>query len=400
MRYSNTLLEFKMTLLMPLLAILFTACGSYQQSSYYDNDGIYGETEPVYRNQDSYSNTQRTDYPKQNPQDVNNDAVLYENYFGQKAQQYEEMLNNSDAVFTDIDGYSSLTLQDSLDIADAINYRYENGYAGWGDNPQTTSINIYSNNGWGLGWNNWGWNNWGWNRWNNWGWNNWGWGGYNPYWGPGWGWGGFYGPGWAWGWNNWGWNNWGWNGWAYNNYWYNGWNRSYARTNSRRGYYSRNAVAGRSGVTGRNGYTRSRNSTYSRSYSRNGYSRSRDGAYNRSYNRNGVSRRNYSRGYSNSANIGARGRGRTPGAVRSSGRNYRQNNNGGGYRSYQRGNSSSGQNPRYSGSRNSSPRSGGSVRSSGGGGRSSGGSVRSSGGGGRSSGGGGGRGRSGGRGRN
>jgi hypothetical protein len=189
---SNTYVRLKILLLIPFSTLLFTACGSYQQSSYYDNDGIYGDTEPIYRPQENNS-TSRNTVPQQQTTTQqtttqNNDAVLYENYFGQKAQQYEQMLNNTEEVFTDIDGYTSLTLQDSIDIATDINNRYENGYAGWGDNPSTTSINIYDNS-WGWGWGGLGWNNWGWGL----GWNNWGWG-------PGWN-----NWGWGLGWNNWGW---------------------------------------------------------------------------------------------------------------------------------------------------------------------------------------------------
>ena len=38
-----------------LLAILTTSCGSYQNSSYYDNDGVYGSDRPNTQTENKYS---------------------------------------------------------------------------------------------------------------------------------------------------------------------------------------------------------------------------------------------------------------------------------------------------------------------------------------------------------
>ena len=175
-----------------LLALLLTSCGSYQNTSYYDNDGVYGNDEKPKVKQESNENSQ-----------------YYKDYFS-------SLKNENDQVFTDVENYSSYndTIKKTADNTQVVNE-----YSGWGSNPDNVTVNIY-NNGWNNGWygNNWGWNNWGWNNgWygNNWGWNNWGWN--NGWYGNNWGWNSWYGPSWGWGYgynpyygyygNNWGWNN-------------------------------------------------------------------------------------------------------------------------------------------------------------------------------------------------
>jgi len=182
-----------------LIGILITSCGSYQQASYYDNDGIY-----------SSSNKQVTTNNKQAV--VKKTDNTYANYFGEKANEYNDILENE--IFTDVDSYYSNQLNDSTDVAlqtDYINQNNNyNGTAGWGENPTNVSINIHDNWGWNNAgfFNNWGWgnagfyNNWGyggygWNRfyspwrnrgfYNNWGYGygfNYGWGGYNSFYCP------------------------------------------------------------------------------------------------------------------------------------------------------------------------------------------------------------------------
>ena len=183
-----------------MAVILLVSCGSYQQASYYDDDGIYSSREPVVR------------VEKQSAEGVRarqQESDIYGDYFGQKASEYGEILDEE--IFTDIDGYSSQIQNDSIPLGEQTDYFANNntyiGNPGWGDNPTNLTINVYDNWGWGggLGWG-WGWNDpWLWNGWGwgglgwGWGWNNWGW--------NRWGWGGL---GWGWGWNNWGWNRWGW----------------------------------------------------------------------------------------------------------------------------------------------------------------------------------------------
>ena len=40
---------------MGIVAILTTSCGSYQNSSYYDNDGVYGSERPVNQTENKYT---------------------------------------------------------------------------------------------------------------------------------------------------------------------------------------------------------------------------------------------------------------------------------------------------------------------------------------------------------
>ncbi|OYX81023.1 MAG: hypothetical protein B7Y83_17715, partial [Flavobacteriales bacterium 32-34-25] len=149
-----------------LLSLFMVSCGSYQNSSYYESDGIYGAS----ANRNVEQNSPSANY--------------YRDYFNSLQSDSE-----TSEVITDIDKYSD------FDSADNDSYP---SYAGWGNNQTGTIINVYPDY-WGMnsgfGWNNWGWNNyWGMNYgfgWNNWGWNNWGWNN----------WGMNYGFGW----NNWGW---------------------------------------------------------------------------------------------------------------------------------------------------------------------------------------------------
>lgn len=253
--------KYSINLLLALFGFLMVSCGSYQQASYYDSDGIY--TDAPQR-----VTTERYQQPPAQRRAVKDDQNVYGNYFGQKAQEYGEILDSE--IFTDVDSYAAATAQDSLDLDAEDNYYYDpnntyEGYAGWGDNATRVNINIYDDWGWGgfgygLGYPwvygnfGWGWNNpWRWNYgwgWNNWGWNNWGWG-FNY----GWGW-----NNWGWGWNNW--------GWGYPGYWgsfyghpYYGYGRGYygyggyAWNRSRRGFYdtsiAANAVRGRSNLNTR-----------------------------------------------------------------------------------------------------------------------------------------------------
>ena len=204
-----------------LILVAVTSCGSYQNKSYYDNDGIYDN------NQTSKKTTE------------NSESNKYKEYFGSLNKENEE-------VFTNVENYSSNddSTNNSAQVEDN-----KNNYGSWGSNASdNVTVNIYGNNMSGFGyWNNWYGANLGWNSWygSNWGWNNWG---FNNFYGPNWGWNSWYGP--SWGFNNWGFNNfygpnWGWNSGYYNNY-------NYAHSNGRRnlnGGYNSGAVyysAGRS----------------------------------------------------------------------------------------------------------------------------------------------------------
>ncbi|WP_147321474.1 MULTISPECIES: hypothetical protein [unclassified Arenibacter] len=250
-----------------LLISVLISCGSYQQASYYDNDGIYSNNSEQVRVTEQRPRAQQP-APKPN---------AYGDYFGQKANDYGEILDSE--VFTDVDGYYSDMETDSLNYDQDLSYNAPNndynGYGSWGDNATNVNINIYDDWGWGGAPFTWGYggfygglyggfyNPWRWNRFGyGYGWNDWGWGGYGW---NNWGWGGY-------GWNNWGWGGYGWGGYYYpyhysRNRFGNFYNRSYAYNASRRGVYNSNtrlrstALSGRSNITAdRTGSSRYRSS--------------------------------------------------------------------------------------------------------------------------------------------
>lgn len=172
-------------------ALLFlVSCGSYQNSSFYEDD-INSNRQARVEN--------------------NSNARVYKQYFRSISEENAEVL-------TDVDNYKSPN--DSIVVVE----RRNNG--GWGSNPTVVNVNVYDNS--------WGWNNWGWNM-------GFGWGGwYDPFWGPGWGmgwnnwgWGGGFGWGGGWGWNNWGWGG-GWNNWCAPGWGFNNWQHGHALNTGRR----------------------------------------------------------------------------------------------------------------------------------------------------------------------
>ncbi len=192
MIYSLSLSRIRTATLIAISGILVVSCGSYQQASYYDNDGIYED--------DNVRVVERA------PQQVkkNKEHDQYSDYFGQKADEYGEILDSE--VFTDVDSYSSESEYDSIPQKGELTdyYNSENnydGYGGWGDNATDVSINIYGGIGYGYA------SPWFYNSWNYWGYggyyNPWyrgygyGYHGYNPWrygYGYGYGWGGYYNP--------------------------------------------------------------------------------------------------------------------------------------------------------------------------------------------------------------
>ena len=227
---TNRIFQLKTLRLLSLVVVTITivSCGSYQNSSYYDDDGVYGP-----------DNSEKAKRIVQNETYTGSNSSSY-------AQQFKSMKEEfgPTEVLTDVDNYKS--------TPDTV-YVQENGsrYGGWGEN-QTSNItlNVYGNSGWyGNGWygNGWGYNNWwygngwGWNNFygngwygNGWGFNNWYGGYYGPYWGNGFYggyYGGYYGNGWY-------------NGW-YGNGWY-GVGRNIVHNNGPRGgYINNNGNSGR-----------------------------------------------------------------------------------------------------------------------------------------------------------
>jgi hypothetical protein len=184
---TNRIFQLKTLRFLSLIVgtITVVSCGSYQNSSYYDDDGVYGP-----------DNSDKAKRVVQNE----TSSGSYSNAYAQQFKSMKEEFGPTE-VLTDVDNYKS--------APDTV-YVQENGtrYGGWGENPTNNNIVIVNDN---WGWNNWGWNNWGMN---------------------GWGWNGWYG-------NNWGMNGWGWNG------WYGGGRNVVINNGPRGGYINNNGNSGR-----------------------------------------------------------------------------------------------------------------------------------------------------------
>jgi uncharacterized membrane protein YgcG len=247
------------------LSAFVISCGSYQNSSYYDNDGVYGSSEkPVYQKREV----------------VSTNGSQYENQFKEMKQAY------GNETFTNVDNYTSV--QDTVKKATE---NQQQQYADWGQNTANNTTIIYVNDNWG--WNNWGMYNglgWGWNGFygNNWGWcgNNLGYN--NGFYGNNWGWNGYYGNNFGWN-NGWGWNNWGYNSWyggfcsPYNNWGWGGYNNYYGNGYYGNGYYDNGYGRGvavnngsRGSSRGTNAYPTGRNSGTDNS---NAYNNNNTGRY-------------------------------------------------------------------------------------------------------------------------
>ncbi|HKK12214.1 MAG TPA: hypothetical protein VJ945_05255, partial [Flavobacteriaceae bacterium] len=138
---------------------ILASCGSYQYVGY-DNDGIYGSEDVGYE-QPSYNETPNA-----------NNSSYYKNYFAEKSQQFENIPQEG-AIFTDIDSYQG----DYDEVQDST---YVSGYAGWGEDSDDVTINVYPSYASSYWWYRpYAWNYWyrpynsyyGWSYY-----------GYNPYW--------------------------------------------------------------------------------------------------------------------------------------------------------------------------------------------------------------------------
>lgn len=124
-----------------LMSILIASCGSYQNSSYYDSDGIYGNSEP--------KSVEKVTQ--------NNSSNHYKEYFNSLKN------NQSTEIFTNTDNYKT-----SNDTIQKLNQNY----ADWGSDSRNNTVTIYTNP-WnfslGFGWGfpsyyyGWGTYNYGWN---------------------------------------------------------------------------------------------------------------------------------------------------------------------------------------------------------------------------------------------
>nr|WP_315258039.1 hypothetical protein [uncultured Flavobacterium sp.] len=234
---TNALITRKTALntLIVFLGLIITSCGSYQNSSYYDSDGIYstnGEKVVVKNNENAQT------------------SVQYKQYFN----SLQSTGGSSDEIFTDVNSYGS-----DYNVENDSIQAPSTGYASWGSSPQETIITVYPDSYWSVGF---------------------GWG--YPYYGYGYSYGyPYYGYGWGYPHYGWGYPSYGWDypGYGYPGY---GYATPYSYNHSRRG-------SSYAGTYNNGSYTRNynaRNNAYSRN---NSYTRSN--TYNRSsnYNRNSTS---------------------------------------------------------------------------------------------------------------
>src|SRR5690606_38583272 len=121
-KYINSV-KFTYITLSSILVVILTSCGSYQSSSYYD-DGIYGE--------DNYSQEVETPAQRNTVAAKKSSPNIYQNYFKETSDQIQ-YVQEQDDVFTDVDSYSSTSVNDSMDIAQNYDYYDYNtgGNAGW-----------------------------------------------------------------------------------------------------------------------------------------------------------------------------------------------------------------------------------------------------------------------------
>lgn len=249
---TNALITWKTPLyfLIGLLGLAVTSCGSYQNSSYYDKDGVYstnGEQVVVKDNQ------------------PNSASVQYKQYFSSL-----QSTGNSDEIFTDVNSYGS-----DYNVENDSIQTSSTGYASWGSAPTETTVTVYPDTYWSVGF---------------------GWG--YPYYGyPYYGYGYPYYPYYGWGYPGYGWG--GYPGYGYPGYGYGYYHphaTPYAYNYSRRGSsyggnynratpyarnsgsnYARNNVSNRNSIYSRNGvtnratptFTNRNSSTTSRNYSQN-----------------------------------------------------------------------------------------------------------------------------------
>src|SRR6187402_887290 len=149
------------------LSLGVSSCGSYQNSSYNDNDGVYSANGEKVATKDNQQNSA---------------SIQYKQYFSSL-----QSTSGSDEIFTDVNSYGSDYVEnDSIQSPST-------GYASWGSSPQETTVVVYPDTYWSVGFG-WGYPYYGYGYpyYPYYGW------GYYPWYGyPGYGWGGY--PGYGWG---------------------------------------------------------------------------------------------------------------------------------------------------------------------------------------------------------
>ena len=108
------------------LVLTFLSCGSYQGSSYYAADGIYGS-----------SSVERPEVRPKTQNAKNGDK--YQNYFSNIADDYSSIDDGQDYAYTDTENYSSQTNTGNVQV---------NSQAPWGASTNRTEVYLVNNNPW------------------------------------------------------------------------------------------------------------------------------------------------------------------------------------------------------------------------------------------------------------
>ena len=139
---QNTLLKS----ITALLGLAVVSCGSYQNNSYYDNDGIYGAKK-------ERRTVENTEQVSQVEAKTNESGNKYKEYFASNANNYST--ENSE-VLTDVENYSTSNGNETQESN-------ATSYSSWENTADHVTINVYDNSwgGYNYGyWNNyWGYNN-------------------------------------------------------------------------------------------------------------------------------------------------------------------------------------------------------------------------------------------------
>ena len=107
-----------------LLGLTAISCGSYQNKSYYDNDGIYGGEKQKPTTESTEQNSKTVE--------ANN---KYKDYFGSNANNYS---TEQTEVLTDVENYSS----DNNNQNENSN---SGSYSSWENSNDHITINVYDN---------------------------------------------------------------------------------------------------------------------------------------------------------------------------------------------------------------------------------------------------------------
>src|SRR5690606_15851014 len=118
--------------LIGVTAVLMASCGT-QNKVYNQNDGIYASGERT--TQEEIASNKADEFERSN---------YYKQYFESKTKIYDNVADEEDVIFTDIEAYSTTETMDNYGNI-VIEDNYEDGYGSWGSNSEQVTVNIYNN---------------------------------------------------------------------------------------------------------------------------------------------------------------------------------------------------------------------------------------------------------------